>query len=92
VSTSHADRPAEVASDTGNLVENVASAAAPSRSSLGRVIDTAVAVKVGARLLPGAWRLFKRHPWGSALVIVGLASAVRLLLAEGTPSHRKPVA
>jgi hypothetical protein len=92
MNSSSADRQAEVASDTGDFVEKVAGAAAPSRSSLGRVIDTAVAAKVGLRLLPGAWRLFRRHPGYAALVIVGLAAAVRVFLAEGASSRRKPVA
>ncbi len=89
---SHADEQAKAGSDTGDLVENVAGGAASSWSNLGRVLNTVAAAKVGIELLPGAWRMFKRHPWGSLLVMVGLASAVRMFWAEGAYGRRKPVA
>jgi hypothetical protein len=89
---SESDTQAKAASDTGNLVRNVAGAAAPSKSSLSRIVDTVAAAKVGAKLLPGAWRMFKRHPWGALLVVVGVASAVRMFWTEGAYGRRKPVA
>lgn len=86
------DKQAKAAADAGNLVENVAGAAAPSKSTLGRVVNTAVAARVGLKLLPGALRMFKRHPFGAALVMVGLASAARMFWVEGAFGRRKPVA
>ncbi len=83
VNTVHADMPEKVASDTGAFVQRVAGAAAPTRSMAGRVIDTAVAAKAGARLLPAALRLFKRYPLRSSLITIGLISAASLLWRDG---------
>jgi len=82
------DMPANVAADTGAFVQKMTHAAAPSRSMVGRVVDMAAATKVGARLLPAAWRLAKRHPLGASLVIVGLVSAA-FLLPDGTLTRKK---
>jgi hypothetical protein len=63
---------AKTASDTGSLVERAVGATDPAHSALGRVADTAAAVRLGAQLLPKGWRLFKRYPVSSAVVIVAL--------------------
>jgi len=69
---SHEGQSAQTASEAGAFVENAAGAAAPTNSTLGRVGAAVSAVQIGARLLPGAWRLIKRHPVASSLTIAGL--------------------
>ena len=39
----------------------------------GRIVDTAAAVKLAARVLPASWRFVKRYPLSASLVIAGLA-------------------
>jgi hypothetical protein len=63
---------AQTASQAGAFVEKAAGAAAPSNSMLGRVGAAASAIKIGAKLLPGAWRMMKRYPVTSSLAIAGL--------------------
>jgi hypothetical protein len=90
MSIPHSDRWADVASDTGAFVQKAAGAAAPSGSMVGRVVDTAAAAKVGARLIPAAWRMIKRYPLGTSLIIIGLVAAASLL-PRGTLTRHKPV-
>jgi len=75
MSTSSANQSARVASASGALAGRVASAADPARSTLGRVVDTAAAVQLAARVLPRGWRLLRRYPLGASLIILGLACA-----------------
>ena len=63
---------AKTASDTGSLAERAVGAADPARSVSGRIADTAAAVRLGAQLLPKGWRLFKRYPVSSVVVIAAL--------------------
>ena len=66
---------AEIASKSSTLARKVMGVADPGRSLLGRVGDTAVAVQLATRLLPTGWRLLKRYPVRSSLMILGLALA-----------------
>lgn len=86
-----ADRLASVASDAGALLQRMAGAVAPSRSTVGRIVSTAAAAKAGARLFPTAWRLFKRHPLSASFIIVGLVAAA-CLLPQGVLTREKPLA
>ena len=61
---------AEVAAHTSSFVEKVAAAGSPARSTLGRIGKSAAAVKLGARVLPAAWRFIKRHPVGGPVALV----------------------
>ena len=74
MSTQHSEEghSAQTASEAGAFVEKAAGAAAPTNSTLGRIGAAASAIKIGARLLPGAWRLMKRYPVASSLTIAGL--------------------
>jgi hypothetical protein len=81
--TPEAGHPAELASDTGARAEYGAGAANPVKSTLSQIRDTAVAVKLGAQLLPAGWRLFKRYPMSSALVVLAVVWTV-----YSTRSHR----
>lgn len=63
---------AKTASDTDSLDDRVVGAADRAHSTLGRVSDTAAAVRLGAQLLPKGWQLFKRYPMSSAVVVVAL--------------------
>ncbi len=85
-----ADRTAQMASDAGALAENVAGAARPSSSTLGRLGKTVAAVKIGARLIPTGWRLLKRYPVGSSLVIVALGAIWYGLRQSGPDNLRRP--
>jgi hypothetical protein len=73
MSTQHtdADQSAKTTSEAGAFVEKAAGAATPTNSMLGRVGAAASAIKIGARLLPAAWRLMKRYPVASSFVIAG---------------------
>lgn len=66
---------AEIASKSSTLARKVMGVADPKRSLLGRVGDTAVAVQLATRLLPTGWRLLKRYPVRSSLMILGVALA-----------------
>jgi len=86
----HPDRvrePVKTASEAGAFVEKAAGAAQPSTSTLGRVGAAATAVKLGARLVPAAWRLLKRYPVASALGAAGLIWAVYLMRATRTSAR-----
>lgn len=73
---------AKTASDTGSLVERTVGAADTARSVFGRVADTAAAVRLGAQLLPKGWRLFKRYPVSSAVVVVALVWTIYSIRAH----------
>jgi hypothetical protein len=66
---------AQVARDTGSMVEKVSHAANSSSSALGRIGATAAAVRIGTRLLPATWRFFKRHPAVGSLLLVAVIGA-----------------
>ncbi len=80
--------PAQVASDTGSFVSNVAGAVNPARPALGRLSDTAAAVTLGPRLLSSAWRLFKRHPLSVSVAGVALVWAAYSLRAGSSTRAR----
>ncbi|MDB6092390.1 MAG: hypothetical protein JWN85_5174 [Gammaproteobacteria bacterium] len=69
---------AQTASDAGAFVDKAARVAKPANSTLGRVGAAASAVRLGARLLPAGWRLFKRYPLVSTLAVTGLIWGVYL--------------
>jgi hypothetical protein len=75
MSASSVGESARVASASGALAGKVASAADPARSTLGRVLDTAAAVQLAARVLPGSWRFLRRYPLSATLIVLGLAWA-----------------
>ena len=87
MNTSGVEDGAQVASDAGSMVEKVSNAANPSRSALGRVGATAAAVRMGARLLPAAWRFFKRHPAVGSLLLVTVIGVAYLARPIGSSSQ-----
>jgi len=71
-------RSARVLSHVGAFVERAAHATNPSHSRFGRAGAAVSVATLGARLLPVGWRLFKRNPAVSIVVLVGIAMAVAL--------------
>jgi len=89
MNTPEAGDPAKLASDTGAWPQKGAGAAVnPAKSALSRVGDTAAAVKLGAQLLPAGWRLFKRYPMSSALVVLAVVSTVYSTRPHRTSTYR----
>ncbi len=70
---------ARAVSDAGAFVEQTARATTPDHSMLGRVVEAVSVIRLGARLLPAGWRMFKRYPLTSTLGVVGLMLAVYLM-------------
>ncbi len=71
--------------DAGNLLERAAHAVGPATSALGRVAAAVSAVRLGARLLPAAGRLVRRHPVGSLLAVAAAAGVLYLVRAAPMP-------
>ena len=82
------DRSTDVAQDSGAFAEKIAGAANPTRSTLGRVTEAAAAVKLGARVLPAAWRLFVRYPVRASVVVFTLASLAYLMRPPAQTGRR----
>lgn len=82
------DESVQVASASGTLAKKVAGAADPAKSLPGRLGDTAAAALLATRLLPAGWRLLKRYPLPSLLVILGVAWAYSLRPMNTTPTHK----
>jgi hypothetical protein len=70
------DRAKLAAADAGAWAEKSAGVAHPEKSALSRVGDIAAAVKLGTELLPAGWRLFKRYPMSSGLVVLAVVWTV----------------
>jgi hypothetical protein len=68
-SVQDAARTASVASE---FTEKTAKTAADTTSATGRVLAAVSSVRLGARLLPAAIRLFRRYPLASSLVVGGV--------------------
>jgi hypothetical protein len=81
--TASATEPTRVASDTGSAVEKVAEAVNPANSVIRRAGNAIVALKLGARLLPPARRLFRRYPFAASLTIITLVGAAYWLRTAG---------
>jgi hypothetical protein len=69
-------RSARALSALGVFVDRAAHAVNPSRSKLGRTAAVVSVAKLGARLLPAGWRLFKRYPLASTVAISGILLAL----------------
>jgi len=78
---------AEVAEAWGAFARKDAQPQGSSRSTLGRIARTVAAVKLGTRVLPLAWRLFKRYPVIS-FVVVGAMVVVSSSRARATVPRR----
>lgn len=90
----NASNPAEaaaVASDTGAFAKNVAGAASATHSPVTRLGEAAAAVKVGARVVPAAWRLVRRRPWSAGLGLLALFAGAYLLVPRLRAAQRERV-
>lgn len=63
---------ARTASDASELTEKAAKAAAGTTSTVGRAAAAVSGVRLGARLLPAAARVFRQYPLASSLVAAGV--------------------
>ena len=79
-------RSARALSEMGSFVERAAHATNPSHSTIARVGAAVSVAKLGSRLLPAGWRLFKRYPLASTLAVAGLAVAVYLARQTRNPT------
>jgi hypothetical protein len=77
-----------VAEEAGAFARKAARADGSAHSTLGRIAQTAGAVRLGARLLPVAWRLFRRYPVISCLVVAGAMVALTRSSARMTVRRR----
>ena len=73
---------AQTLSHAGALIERALHAVHPSGSTLGRLGAVLAAVRLGARLLPQAKRLYRRYPVAGTLAIAGLLGAIVLARSE----------
>ncbi len=76
---------ARAVSDAGAFVERAAHATRSSNSSFARVGAAVSAVRLGARLLPAARRLFRRHPLAGTLLVVGVIGGLYLTRSARPP-------
>jgi len=91
VNAMNASSPAEaaaVASETGDLAKNVAGAASAAHSPLKRLGEAAAAAKVGAQVIPAAWRLLRRRPWSAGLGLLALVAGACLLVPRLRSTRR----
>jgi hypothetical protein len=86
--SSTADRSDPLAAATRTLATKLAGASDPSHSTLSRLGDTAAAVQLASRVLPVGWRLVRRSPLISTLLILGLAWAA-YNLRSSSPATRE---
>lgn len=79
-------RSARALSDMGSFVERAAHATNPSHSTIGRVGAAVAVAKLGGRLLPAGWRLFRRYPLGSTMAVGGAALVLYLARQARAPT------
>lgn len=84
VDADHLGQAGDTPADAGHLLERIAHAVGPASPMPGRVAAAVSIVKVGARLVPAAGRLVRRHPVGSALVVAGILGAAYLLRPQAS--------
>jgi hypothetical protein len=68
-----------LASDATSLLEKTTAAMDPNRSSLGHTTSAVSAARLSVRVLPGSFRLMKRYPLASGLVIAGIICTALVL-------------
>lgn len=74
--------------DAGRLLQWGTHAVHPATSALGRIAAGVYAAQLGARLIPAAGRLLRRHPVASSLVLVGFLGALYLAREQEGRSPR----
>jgi membrane protein len=77
------------AADASALIHKIAAAANPTASKFGRITAAASAVRLGARLLPVALQLLRRHPVASSLAVATLIWAVKPTRPQGEARLRR---
>jgi len=83
-------RSGRVLADAATFVERAAHTLAPSSSTLERVVAAVTVAQLGARLIPAAGRLLRRHPVGSLLLAAGFVGAFYLLRPQGAAARLRP--
>jgi hypothetical protein len=87
MNSSEAREGAKAASNAGAMAEKVTTATDSSNSVLGRVGATAAAVRLATRLVPATWRLVKRYPGVSSMLLVAVVGVAFMARPTGVTRH-----